>query len=353
MDDEKRTRAQDAFAAGRVDVVVATVAFGMGIDRADIRFVIHAAMPKSIEHYQQETGRAGRDGEPADCVLFYNGSDFRLWQHIIGLDPGPNLDDQMRLLSEMYRLCSGARCRHRQLVSYFGQDWNRNGCDACDVCEGELKPLADSSVVAQKIMSCVLRVNERFGSLYVADVLLGKATERIVQNNHQELSTFGLLSDQTVQSIVGWIDQLVDQGLMQRVGEYRTLSVTPDGWRVLRSQAEATLYDTTGGYPKRVRKSRKKAPTKGKPLQEPARIPAGAAPLDSDAHQVFERLRAARRKLAEQIGMPAFFVFSDKTLREIARARPTSFAALLDVHGVGTHKCEQFGQAILDAIQAG
>lgn len=351
MDDAKRTQAQDAFAAGRVDVVVATVAFGMGIDRADIRFVIHSAMPKSIEHYQQETGRAGRDGKPADCILFYNGSDFRLWEHIIGLDQGSNHEDQMRLLSEMYRLCTGARCRHRQLISYFGQDWNRNDCKACDVCTGELKPLDDSSVVAQKIMSCVMRVNERFGSRYVADVLLGKTTERIVQNNHQKLSTFGLLSGQTVQAIVGWIDQLVDQGLMQRVGEYHTLAVTLDGWRVLQSQVGATLYDTAGKLPERSCKSPKRTPAMAKPPRYPAETPVGNEPLDFETQRVFERLRTVRRKLAEHLNLPAFCVFSDKTLREIARTRPTSFADLLTVHGVGTRKCDQFGQEMLDAIR--
>ncbi len=347
MTDEERTEAQDAFAAGKTDVVVATVAFGMGIDRADIRYVLHAAMPKSIEHYQQETGRAGRDGEPAECILFYTGGDFGLWQTIMdsGEATGPHRDEQMARLSEMYRFCTGASCRHAKLVRYFGQDWDRGNCGACDFCTGGMSPLADSTVLAQKILSCVARTGQRFGGAYVTDVLRGSATERIVERSHDQLSTFGLMPDQPKTVLMAWIDQLVDQELLEREGDYRVLRATAEGWSVMRGEAEAKLYDVARTKRSKKRSRRSRATSETPRRAEPDRH-------DADSVVLFGKLRELRRAIADARNVPAYVVFSDKTLREMARDRPTRTEEFLDINGVGPVKYESFGRQFMNVIRS-
>jgi ATP-dependent DNA helicase RecQ len=198
--DDVRSRHQEAFLQERVDVVVATVAFGMGIDRSNVRFVVHAGAPRSPEHYQQESGRAGRDGLPAECILIYSGGDFVRWRQMLESN-GEWSESARVLLRDMERYAAGTRCRHRALVEYFGQPYERDGCGACDWCLKELDPVADSVIVAQKILSCVARVKQTWGTSHVADVLIGRATEKVVAARHDALSTFGLLKEESEQPV--------------------------------------------------------------------------------------------------------------------------------------------------------
>jgi len=214
---EERTKAQEAFATEECDLIVATVAFGMGIDRSNIRFVLHTGMPKSIEHYQQETGRAGRDGLEAECVMLHSGADVATWKFIVeksALDSGAGeayLASAMKHLADMDRYARGAVCRHRALVEYFGQTHALPSCAACDICLGDNEPVPEAVVIAQKILSCVARLRERFGIGQIIDVLRGSDSEKVRKFGHEKLSTYGLLRDKGKDDVRDWIYQLISQ----------------------------------------------------------------------------------------------------------------------------------------------
>ncbi|NOX60274.1 MAG: RecQ family ATP-dependent DNA helicase, partial [Planctomycetes bacterium] len=296
MSDIQRSRVQDRFASMKTDVVVATVAFGMGIDRSDIRFVIHAAMPKSIEHYQQETGRAGRDNLPADCILLYSGSDLMAWKRIMERDGAAGVETAMPLLNAMARFCTGIRCRHKALVTYFGQAWSIDRCGACDMCSDNVTTLDDSTVRAQKIMSAVKRTGERFGAAYVCEVLLGSETQSVRERGHASLSTFGIMADDDKSSLMAWVDQLVDQELLIRDGEYRILKITEAGWRVLRSQAEARLLPVKEKKrtKRRQRVERPSRSSDAKTNRPTGTVPESDCELEEEPTALFERLREVR-----------------------------------------------------------
>ena len=336
MESEARRQTQEAFTSEALDVVAATVAFGMGIDRSDVRCVIHAAMPKSIEHYQQETGRAGRDGLEAECVLLYSAADVLRWESLIEKSAAESdaatesIAASRELLGHMRRLCAGVHCRHRNLSEYFGQEYPKPKCDACDVCLGELEGLTDATLTAQKILSCVARAGQPFGAEHIVDVLLGAQTERVRRWGHDKLTTYSLMKGTDRKSVINMIYQLLDEGLLERTGDDRpVLKLTEASWSVLRGQRTVQLLQ-----PKiKIRKSRFEEDTWKN--------------VDTD---LFESLRNLRRELASERGVPAYVLFSDATLREMARAKPASAAALLSIRGVGERKLADLGQRFLDHI---
>ena len=225
-DDERRAN-QEAFVNEKVDIVVATVAFGMGIDRSNVRYVIHTGMPKSLEHYQQEAGRAGRDGLEAECLLLVSGGDYGLWKSVMAPDGTAPPPGALRKLGEMYAFCQQATCRHRALVTYFGQPYERESCGACDVCLGETVQGGDTSGVAARIMEAVGELRGRFGATHVADVLAGAATGRIGQLGHDRLVAYGALRGETKAQVRAWIDQLLAHGLLHHVRYRQRASVAP------------------------------------------------------------------------------------------------------------------------------
>jgi ATP-dependent DNA helicase RecQ len=336
MEADQRRRVQDAFAASAVDVVAATVAFGMGIDRSDVRCVIHAAMPKSIEHYQQETGRAGRDGLEAECVLFYSAADVLRWESLIeksaaDAEAAPEIIAAARdLLDHMRRLCSGVRCRHRMLSEYFGQSYSRTNCEACDVCLKEVEGVADATTTARKILSCVVRTGERFGAEHIVDVLLGANTERVRRWRHEELSTYGLMKGTDRKTLTNMLYQLIDEGLLERSSDERpVLRLNQTSREVLRGQRAVQLLQ-----PKtRVKKTR-----------------FDAKSWESIDSGLFETLRNLRRQLASERGVPPYILFNDATLRDMARVRPGSADALLNIRGIGERKLADLGERFLQAI---
>lgn len=336
MDADARRHTQEAFSSETLDVVAATVAFGMGIDRSDVRCVIHAAMPKSIEHYQQETGRAGRDGLEAECVLLYSAADVLRWESLIEKsaaesNPAPeSIVAARELLAQMRRLCTGVHCRHRALSEYFGQDYSKAQCGACDVCFGEVQGLTDATLTAKKILSCVARAGQQFGAEHIVDVLLGAQTERVRRWGHDKLTTYSLMKGTDRKSVTNMIYQLLDEGLLERTGDDRpVLKLNDASWAVLRSQRTVQLLQ-----PKtKVRKSRFEEESWNN--------------VDGD---LFESLRSLRRELAAERGVPAYLLFSDATLRDMARAKPRSAAALLSIRGVGERKLADLGQRFLDHI---
>jgi ATP-dependent DNA helicase RecQ len=348
LDDGERRANQEAFVNERADIVVATVAFGMGIDRSNVRYVIHTGMPKSLEHYQQEAGRAGRDGLESECLLLHSGADYGLWKSIMSPEGAEAAPGALRKLGEMYAFCQDAVCRHRALVTYFGQSYERERCEACDVCLGETVQGGDTAGVAAKILGAVGELRGRFGATHVADVLAGAATARIGQFGHDRLGAYAALRGEKKAQVRAWIDQLLGHGLLVRTDdEYPTVTLTERGRAVLRGEGEAPALTSAGALRATAADA---APASDREPADGDRSQPAADPGTYD-RVLFEALRALRRTIAEERGVPPYLVFSDASLRDMARLKPRTREALLDVKGVGEWKRETFGERFLKLIR--
>ena len=338
LDDVTRHRNQDAFLNEDIDIVVATVAFGMGIDRSDVRFVVHAGAPQSLEHYQQEAGRAGRDGLEAECLLIYSGGDFARWRAVLEGN-GEWSPARQALMRDMERYAASVGCRHRRLIAYFGEEYSKPECGACDFCLGELESVGEPVTLARKILSAVARVGQRFGASHVANVLRGSGSEAVSTRGHDQLSVFGLLRDAPVDEVRGYIDQLVAEGfLLQTDDQFPVLKLTQQGVDLMRDAAAAPGLSL----------ARQRKPEKGKPAKRSGVEAASWEGVDRD---LFEALRAMRLRLARDRGVPPYVIFHDTTLRELARVKPATLDALRHIYGIGARKADELGGKILEVIR--
>lgn len=330
LSDVDRHANQDAFLQDEIDTIVATVAFGMGIDKSNVRYVIHAAAPKSLEAYQQESGRAGRDGLEAECVVLHSSQDFILWRKMQSDLTGDAARAAEVTLDAMQDFCLGVSCRHRGLVEYFGQEYPADNCQACDVCLAELDLVTEALIISQKILSCVVRLQQKFGADYTAQVLVGSQEQRILENGHDKLSTYGLLKENGKKDVRGWIEQLIGQGYLTRTGEYQVLQLTTAGREVLKGEVT----------PRLLRPSEKK--------KRASRAEVNS--WDGVDRGLFEELRSLRRTIAEGKQLQSFMVFSDASLRDMARRRPTTLPAFHLVNGVGDKKSADYGAQFVHLI---
>jgi ATP-dependent DNA helicase RecQ len=335
LDPQRRARNQEAFRRDDARVVCATIAFGMGIDKPNVRFVIHHDLPKNVEGYYQETGRAGRDGLPSDCVLLYSAGDAAKQRHFIDEKPDEHEREVARAqLTQMLRYAEASTCRRRALLSYFGETYAAERCEGCDNC---LEPRAtfDGTLAAQKLLSCVYRIRQAsgfgVGMNHVVDVLFGADNEKVRKWGHERLSTFGIGTDR---SRVEWLAigrELLGRGLLRATPGLRSVIELTDEGR-LALFARQTIMLTA-------------APLK--PARAVSAMRAAEGAYDDD---LFEALRTLRRKLADERDVPAYVIFSDATLRQMARDRPQTRAELLRVSGVGERKLRDFGETFLAAI---
>lgn len=353
LPDEERSRNQDAFIAGEAEVIAATTAFGMGIDKPDVRFVVHVDLPKSLEEYYQEIGRAGRDGLPATCLLFYGYGDVRKIRALLAEKEGEEAEAAEAALKAMVRYAEASSCRRLPLLAHFGEARPEAPCGACDNCaarDGGASGLAalgreaeglaaeeDLTEEAYKFLSCVKRTGERFGAGHVIDVLRGSRNERVLSLGHDRLSTYGIGSAWDASQWLELSRQLAAKGYLAKDEEYGVLSLTDAAYAAFKSRSPIFALRPE---PKAARRKREAG----------AEAPRGLGPLSPEEEALAAALRSLRKRLAEEARVPPYVIFSDRTLLDLVAKRPASPEGLLEVFGLGRVKVERYGAAILGAL---
>ena len=325
---EVRNENQERFIRDDVEIIVATIAFGMGIDKPNVRYVIHYDLPKSIEGYYQETGRAGRDGLRSDCILFFSyGDKFKIEHFIEQKEDEKDREAAYRQLRELVQYCESHVCRRRVLLAYFGERYEEPNCGHCDVCV-EPRERFDGTIAAQKILSCVYRTGERFGAQYIVDVLQGSESQKILQNRHDTLKTYGVGKEYSKPQWQSFIRELIQLGYVDLSGDkYPVLKLNEKSRKVLSQKEQVFLTK----------------PEEPRLVQKP----------DADDRydrELFELLRALRKTLADQEGVPPYVIFHDTTLKEMSIYYPQNLSDLHRISGVGERKADKYGELILQEI---
>lgn len=330
LSDAERKGNQEAFIRDEAEVIVATIAFGMGIDKSNIRFVIHADLPKSIENYYQETGRAGRDGEPAQCTLLFAQGDIPKVRFFIdSIIDETERERALGALSKVITFASTSVCRRRTLLDYFGESYPHDNCNSCDICLGS-REVVDATLEAQMLLSAIVRTEERFGAGHIVDIVTGSQNKKIIDFGHDRLKTWGVGKAHDKKYWRQLIDELLAQQVIQKAeGLYPTLFLLPKASRILKREEQLNIV--------RILEKKKEQP----PAKE------SAAPYET---RLFELFRSLRKQIADEQGIPPYVVFSDRTLRDMAAHLPRSAEAMLSISGIGEVKLQRYGGQFLRLI---